>query len=208
MKKILLRAAALLLALVLAGCGTASPAETVPYGGRQNGRQLPRCSMRFCRLLCRSPTGMERGDLNGILRHPGLSERRESLSDTSLGVGSVADADFCQPLLSQIRRNGLLPDRLGLRHRGRSPGASRRLPCPECEGDSRSCHQPYCPEPRMVSVLLPVPRRRQSRRSLLRLLQLVHRRDASGRNHLRKDSRNGGRILRVQLLPGHAGAEL
>ena len=30
MKKILLRAAALLLALVLAGCGTASPAETVP----------------------------------------------------------------------------------------------------------------------------------------------------------------------------------
>lgn len=29
-EKILLRAAALLLALVLAGCGTASPAETVP----------------------------------------------------------------------------------------------------------------------------------------------------------------------------------
>lgn len=59
MKKILLRAAALLLALVLAGCGTASPAETVPTEADKTDDNY-RVFYEILSAPLPTPTGMER----------------------------------------------------------------------------------------------------------------------------------------------------
>ena len=85
MKKIFLRAAALLLALVLAGCGTASPAETVPTEADKTGDNYRVFYEIFVGSFADSD-GDGTGDLNGILRHLDYLNDGNLLSDTSLGV--------------------------------------------------------------------------------------------------------------------------
>ena len=85
MKKILLRAAALLLALVLAGCGTASPAETVPTEADKTDDNYRVFYEIFVGSFADSD-GDGTGDLNGILRHLDYLNDGNLLSDTSLGV--------------------------------------------------------------------------------------------------------------------------
>ena len=85
MKKILLRAAALLLALVLAGCGTASPAETVPTEADKTDDNYRVFYEIFVGSFADSD-GDGMGDLNGILQHLDYLNDGNLLSDTSLGV--------------------------------------------------------------------------------------------------------------------------
>lgn len=85
MKKILLRAAALLLALVLAGCGTASPAETVPTEADKTDDNYRVFYEIFVGSFADSD-GDGTGDLNGILQHLDYLNDGNLLSDTSLGV--------------------------------------------------------------------------------------------------------------------------
>ena len=81
MKKILLRAAALLLALVLAGCGTASPAETVPTEADKTDDNYRVFYEIFVGSFADSD-GDGTGDLNGILRHLDYLNDGNLLSDT------------------------------------------------------------------------------------------------------------------------------
>ena len=85
MKKFFLRAAALLLALVLAGCGTASPAETVPTEADKTDDNYRVFYEIFVGSFADSD-GDGTGDLNGILRHLDYLNDGNLLSDTSLGV--------------------------------------------------------------------------------------------------------------------------
>lgn len=85
MKKFFLRVAALLLALVLAGCGTASPAETVPTEADKTDDNYRVFYEIFVGSFADSD-GDGTGDLNGILRHLDYLNDGNLLSDTSLGV--------------------------------------------------------------------------------------------------------------------------
>lgn len=85
MKRVFAWLTVCLLALVLAGCGTASPAETVPTEADKTDDNYRVFYEIFVGSFADSD-GDGTGDLNGILRHLDYLTDGNLLSDTSLGV--------------------------------------------------------------------------------------------------------------------------
>ena len=85
MKRVFAWLTVCLLALALAGCGTASPAETVPTEADKTDDNYRVFYEIFVGSFADSD-GDGTGDLNGILRHLDYLNDGNLLSDTSLGV--------------------------------------------------------------------------------------------------------------------------